>query len=51
MKNEYAVLEIEEDEIPDWQKSLVRERIAEYRRDPSKALDADSCLDEIEKEL
>jgi len=51
MGNRYAVLEIEEDEIPDWQKRLVKERIAEYQRDPSQSLDAASCLDEIEKEL
>ena len=37
-------------EIPEWQKNEVRERIAEYERNPESAHDWDDVIDEIERE-
>ncbi|WP_194973283.1 addiction module protein [Aquiflexum lacus] len=44
-------MEQEEVEIPDWQKNLVRKRLDDYRKNLSSAMDFDSAIDEIEKEL
>lgn len=38
-------------EIPEWQKNEVRERIKEYKKNPSSALDFDEIMDEIERNL
>jgi hypothetical protein len=51
MKKVYNGIDKIEFEIPEWQKNIVRERLEEYRKDPFQAFDADSSLDEIEKEL
>ncbi len=37
--------------IPQWQQSLVKERMAAYDKDPGKATDFDTAMDDIEKEL
>lgn len=39
------------DEIPEWQKNMVRESIAEYKRNPLAAQDFDEAMNEIEKDL
>ena len=39
------------DDIPGWHKDLVRERLTKYEKNPGSALDFDSSMDEIEKEL
>ena len=41
-----------DNQVPDWQISEVRSRMAEYKKDPkSHFLDFDSAIEEIEKEL
>lgn len=49
LKNKYEVIE-QGDNIPNWQKDLVRSRIEEYDNNPDLALYFDSVMDEIEKE-
>jgi hypothetical protein len=44
-------IQIEKDAIPEWQKNEVHERLAEYKRNPSSALDFDATIDEIEQSL
>jgi len=51
MKKKFRGIEKEEIDIPDWQKNITQERIAEYRKNPLMELDAFSALDDIEKEL
>ena len=54
MKNLSFVKEIqqvEEIDIPQWQKDVVRERMADYKANPSQALDFDAAMDDIESEL
>lgn len=50
----YKGLEKDEQEmafVPEWQKKIVRERIAKYDNDPKSWLDFDQAMDDIEKEL
>ncbi|MEN8251424.1 MAG: addiction module protein [Bacteroidota bacterium] len=51
LKTRYKGLEEEALDVPDWHKDLVRKRLAEYRNNPDIALDFDSAMDDIEKEL
>lgn len=39
------------DEIPEWQKNEVRERITEYKRNPRSAQDFDEAMNDIERDL
>jgi hypothetical protein len=51
-KNKYKGIEQEEDiDIPEWHKDLVRQRLEDYRKNPGSAMDFDSAMDDIEKEL
>lgn len=38
-------------EIPEWQKNEVRERITEYKRNPRSAQDFDEAMNDIERDL
>ena len=38
-------------EIPEWQKNEVRERIEEYKKNPSSLIDMDDVFSEIDREL
>lgn len=51
LKSKYKGLGDEEVHVPDWHKDLVRKRLDEYRKDPGIAMDFDSAMDDIEKEL
>lgn len=51
LKSRYKGLEDEEVILPDWHINLVKERLDEYKTDPGKALDFDSAMDDIEKDL
>ncbi len=51
LKSKYKGIEQEELEIPQWHIRLVQQRIEEYHKNPDTALDFDSALNEIEKEL
>ncbi len=51
LKSKYKGIEQEELEIQQWHIRLVQQRIEEYHKNPDTALDFDSALNEIEKEL
>lgn len=51
LKSKYKDIELEGIEIPEWHKDLVRQRLDDYRKNPGSAMDFDSALDDIEKEL
>ena len=51
LKSKYKGIEQEELEIPQWHIRLVQQRLEEYSKNPDSALDFDSALNEIEKEL
>lgn len=51
LKNKYKGIEQAEIDIPQWHKDLVRQRLEDYRKNPGSAMDFDSAMDDIEKEL
>ena len=51
LKSKYKGIEQDEVDIPEWHKDLVRQRLEDYRKNPDSALDFDSTMDDIEKEL
>ncbi len=51
LKNKYKGIDQEQIDIPDWQMDEVRKRLADYRKNPKQALDFDSAIDDIEKDL
>ncbi len=54
LKKRFTALENEETQmvnVPEWHKDLVRQRLDDYKKNPSSALDFDAAMDDIEKEL
>lgn len=51
LKKKYAGLENELNDIPDWHKKLLDERLADYEKNPEQVLDFDAVMDEIDKKL
>lgn len=51
LKNKYKEIEQEEITVPGWHKDLVLERLEDYKQNPGSAMDFDSAMDDIEKEL
>lgn len=51
LKNKYEGIEKEEVDIPGWHMDLVRKRLEDYKNNPGQALDFDTAMDDIEKEL
>ena len=51
LKRKYKGIEQEEKNVPEWHKNLVRDRLEDYKRNPDSAMDFDSAMDEIEKNL
>lgn len=49
LKNKYK--DIEQIDIPSWQIEEVRNRLADYKNNPEQALDFDTAMDDIEKDL
>ncbi|MCF6353444.1 MAG: addiction module protein [Cyclobacteriaceae bacterium] len=37
--------------VPEWHKEIVRQRMADYKNNPRQAVDFDTAMDEIEKDL
>ncbi len=51
LKKKYKDIEQEEVSVPEWHKDLVLKRLEDYKQNPDSALDFDSAMDDIEKEL
>ncbi len=51
LKAKYKGIDQEQINIPDWQKDEVRKRLNNYEKNPGQALDFDSTMDDIEKNL
>lgn len=51
LRKKYKGIEQEVNDIPNWHKDLVRERLAGYEKNPDSALNFDDSMDEIEKGL
>jgi len=51
LKSKYKDIDESTIEIPEWQMNEVRERLAEYKKNPKLGLDFDEAMDDIEKDL
>ncbi len=51
LKKKYKKIEQEEIRAPEWHKDLVLKRLEDYKQNPGSAMDFDSAMDDIEKEL
>ncbi len=51
LKSKYKDIEQEEFIVPEWHKELVLKRLEDYNQNPDSAMDFDSAIDDIEKEL
>jgi hypothetical protein len=51
LKTKYKGIEHEEVDVPEWHKKTVQERLNDYRKNPNSAMDFDSALNDIDKEL
>ncbi len=51
LKNKYKNIEQEEVSVPDWHKELVLKRLEDYKQNPGSAMDFDTAMDDIEKDL
>ncbi|NJK85705.1 MAG: hypothetical protein HC906_06815 [Bacteroidales bacterium] len=51
LKNKYKGIDQEEVDVPDFHRDIVRNRVEDYHNNPGSALDFDSAMDDIEKEL
>ena len=51
LKNKHMGIEKEDIDIPEWHKDLVRQRVDEHKKNPAFAMDFDSAMDDIDKEL
>jgi len=51
LKSKYKDIEREDINILEWHRDLVRQRLDDYKKNPGSALDFDSVMDDIEKEL
>ena len=51
LKNKFKGIDEEQTYIPAWQMDEVRERIQDYKRNPSQAEDFEEAIDDIEKNL
>ncbi len=40
-----------EQDIPDWHKEIIDQRMKDYKENPDQAMDFDLAMDEIEKDL
>lgn len=49
LKNKYK--DIEQMDVPNWQKEDVRKRLDDFKIKPELALDFDTAMDDIEKDL
>ena len=51
LKSKYKGLGDEDMDVPEWHMDQVRKRLDDYQKDPGSAMDFDSSMDDIEKEL
>lgn len=51
LKTKLKSIDQEELEVPEWQKTIVRERMETYKKNPDQALDFDTAIEDIEKGL
>jgi hypothetical protein len=48
LKDKFKGIELEETDIPEWHKDIVRSRLDSYNNDPEQAIDFDSAMNDID---
>jgi len=51
LKSKFKEIEQVEIDIPEWHKDIVRQRLADYKKNPGQAMDFDTAMDDIESAL
>jgi hypothetical protein len=51
LKSKFKVIEQIGIDIPEWHKDIVRQRLADYKKNPGQAVDFSATIDNIEKSL
>ena len=51
LKEKYNDIEAELNDIPQWHKAELDQRLADYKNNPDQALDFNEAMDDIDKEL
>jgi hypothetical protein len=51
LKSKFQGIDQEEASLPEWHKEIIRKRLELYKSGPDQALDFDTALDDIEKNL
>ncbi len=51
LKSKYKGIAQEQGDIPAWQMDEVRKRMVDYKNNPEQALDFDTAMNDIEKDL
>lgn len=51
LKSKFKEIEQVEIDVPEWHKDIVRQRLANYEKNPAQALDFDAAMDDIESTL
>jgi len=51
LKSKYKDIEQEEVSVPEWRKELVLKRLEDYKQNPGSAMDFNTAMDDIEKDL
>ena len=46
LKSKFKGIELEEINIPDWHKEIVRERMADFKNNPQQAVDFDQAMNQ-----
>lgn len=51
LKSRFKGIEEEGTDIPDWQKTIVNQRLADHKNNPGIAMDFDAAMDDIDNDL
>ena len=51
LKSKFKEIEQVEIDIPGWHKDIVRQRLADYKKNPGQVMDFDTAMDDIESAL
>ena len=51
LKSKFKEIEQVEIDIPEWHKDIVRQRLADYEKNPGQAMDFDTAMDDIDSAL
>ena len=51
LKNKFKEIELEEFDVPEWHKNIVRQRLNDYKKHPEQVIDFDTAMDDIDDGL